>query len=222
MSALAGNAARLLAACLPVLVMDGAARAGTCVSASWYHEGNHTASGERFRPDGLTAAHRSLKLGTHVLVTNKRNGRSVEVRINDRGPAAWTRRGIDLSRGAARALDMMGSGVATVCYQGVDGGGRGARHAEAAETGDVANAKARGVMKTAHIKTARLDGDHAGGEHINGETANGKRPHNGAHRHRLRKLAAASARKLDRANAPRRAIRSNAGEQTRPNKDNDA
>lgn len=143
MSTLAGNAARMLAACLPMLCVSGEASAGSCVSASWYHEGSHTASGERYRPDGLTAAHRSLRLGTRVLVTNRRNGRTVEVRINDRGPAAWTRRGIDLSRGAARALGMMGSGVAPVCLQVVDGGGRASRHAEVAgdDSSDIARAE---------------------------------------------------------------------------------
>lgn len=85
--------------------------------ASWYHEGRRTATGERFNPDGLTAAHRSLPFGTMVRVTNRANGRSVVVRINDRGPARWTGRNIDVSRGAARALGMVRSGVAPVSIQ---------------------------------------------------------------------------------------------------------
>lgn len=85
--------------------------------ASWYHEGRGTANGERFHPDGLTAAHRSLPFGTMVRVTNRSNGRSVVVRVNDRGPAKWTHRSIDLSRGAARALGMIRSGVAPVSVQ---------------------------------------------------------------------------------------------------------
>ena len=78
--------------------------------------GNQTASGERFNPEGMTAAHRSLPLGTQVRVTNTNNGRSVVVRINDRGPYIRGRI-IDLSAGAARLLGMMGSGIAPVHIQ---------------------------------------------------------------------------------------------------------
>jgi len=84
--------------------------------ASWYgYDGSSssTASGERYNPEGFTAAHRSLPLGTKVRVTNTRNGRSVVVRINDRGPYIGGRI-IDLSAAAARLLGMMGSGVAPV------------------------------------------------------------------------------------------------------------
>lgn len=77
------------------------------VIASYYQYGNKTASGERYRPDGLTAAHRTLKFGTKVKVTNIKNGMSVIVRINDRGPFLKSR-GIDLSRGAARKINMAG------------------------------------------------------------------------------------------------------------------
>lgn len=101
-----------------LLAMRGASKADDG-RASWYHEGKRTATGERFNPDGLTAAHRSLPFGTMVRVTNRANGRSVVVRINDRGPAKWTRRSIDVSRGAARALGMIRSGVATVHIQAV-------------------------------------------------------------------------------------------------------
>jgi rare lipoprotein A len=62
----------------------------------------------------LTAAHRTLPFGSKVRVTNMRNGRSILVRINDRGPEAWTGRTIDLSLGAARALDMIQVGVIPV------------------------------------------------------------------------------------------------------------
>lgn len=81
--------------------------------ASFYHEGRLTASGERFNPDGLTAAHRWLPFGSMVTVTNKRNGQSVTVRINDRGPFIAGRK-IDLSRGAARQIGMLNAGVAPV------------------------------------------------------------------------------------------------------------
>jgi rare lipoprotein A len=84
--------------------------------ASYYSEGQRTASGARFNPDGLTAAHRSLPFGTRVRVTNQSNGQSVVVTINDRGPFVGGRV-IDLSRGAARAISMTGAGVARVSLQ---------------------------------------------------------------------------------------------------------
>ena len=76
--------------------------------ASWYGSGHRTANGERFNPNGMTAAHRSLPFGTRVRVENKRTGRSVVVRINDRGPFVHGRI-IDLSRSSARALGMGGT-----------------------------------------------------------------------------------------------------------------
>jgi peptidoglycan lytic transglycosylase len=84
--------------------------------ASWYgrtHDGRRTASGEIFDMRQLTAAHPSLPLGTRVLVTNLNNGRSVEVRVNDRGPTIRGRI-IDLSYAAARKLDAVGEGVVPV------------------------------------------------------------------------------------------------------------
>lgn len=84
--------------------------------ASWYGPGFHgrkTASGERFNMHDLTAAHKELPLGSRVLVTNKRTGKSVVVRINDRGPF-HSNRVIDLSRGAAKELGILGSGVGDV------------------------------------------------------------------------------------------------------------
>jgi rare lipoprotein A len=84
--------------------------------ASWYGPGFHgrtTASGARFDQNAMTAAHRSLPFGTKVKVTNSHNGRSTVVTINDRGPYHRSRI-IDLSRGAASAIGMIGSGVAPV------------------------------------------------------------------------------------------------------------
>lgn len=84
--------------------------------ASWYGPGFHgrrTANGERFNQYALTAAHKSLPFGTKVKVTNLRNGQSVVVRINDRGPYAHGRV-IDLSKGAAQAIGVHSSGVARV------------------------------------------------------------------------------------------------------------
>ena len=84
--------------------------------ASYYGDelaGNRTASGERFDPDQLTAAHRTLAFGSRVRVTNLANGRSVIVRINDRGPFSRGRV-IDVSDAAAREIDMRRSGTAKV------------------------------------------------------------------------------------------------------------
>jgi len=84
--------------------------------ASWYGPGFHgrlTASGEVYDMDGLTAAHKKLPFDTVVEVLNRDNGRAVRVRINDRGPFVRGRI-IDLSRGAARAIDMVGAGIAQV------------------------------------------------------------------------------------------------------------
>jgi Lytic transglycolase len=84
--------------------------------ASWYGEefnGRLTASGEVYDMYALTAAHRTLPLGTIVRVTNQDNGKTVEVKVNDRGPFVKNRV-IDLSKSACRALDMMKSGTARV------------------------------------------------------------------------------------------------------------
>lgn len=92
---------------------------GVNTRASWYGGGERlarrTASGEVFHPDALTCAHRSLPLGTRLLVSA--NGRSVMVRVNDRGPAKSTGRSLDLSRGAARALGILRAGSARVTYR---------------------------------------------------------------------------------------------------------
>jgi rare lipoprotein A len=81
-----------------------------------FYRGGHTASGEVTGPKGLTAAHRTLPFGTMVLVTNSHNGKSVVVRITDRGPYGRGRI-IDLSRAAAVELDMIVSGTAMVSVE---------------------------------------------------------------------------------------------------------
>jgi rare lipoprotein A len=87
--------------------------------ASWYQMGRRTANGEVFNPNGMTAAHRTLPFGTRVRVVHEGNGRSVVVRINDRGP--FTRgRVIDLARGPAQYLGLMASGVALVSLHRVE------------------------------------------------------------------------------------------------------
>ena len=96
---------------LAVLMMPVVAQAESGRAA--YYGGGRTASGERSGPGQLTAAHRTLPFGTNVLVTNLHNGRSVIVRINDRGPYGRGRI-IDVSIAAARQLGMIGSGTAKV------------------------------------------------------------------------------------------------------------
>lgn len=91
--------------------------------ASWYGPGFHgkqTANGEKYNQYAMTAAHKILPLGTRVRVTHLGNGRSILVRVNDRGPFVDDRV-IDLSRAAATRLDMMGKGTALVRVQSLGG-----------------------------------------------------------------------------------------------------
>jgi rare lipoprotein A len=111
--------------CLTLLLVSGLAEArawdqpqGQVGWASWYgayHHGRQTASGERFSMHALTAAHRSLPLGTPLLVTNLETGQQVSVTINDRGPFVdQHRRIIDLSRAAAERIGLLRRGVGRV------------------------------------------------------------------------------------------------------------
>lgn len=84
--------------------------------ASFYWQPQAVACGGRFNPEAMTAAHKTLKCGTKVRVTNKRNGKSVVVRINDRGPYVKGRI-IDLSKAAARQIAMINSGVVPVSVE---------------------------------------------------------------------------------------------------------
>ena len=87
--------------------MAGEAVAQSGIASVYSYKSSRTASGERAHPSGLTAAHRSLPFGTKVRVTNRRNGRSVVVRINDRGPFVRGRV-IDVTPAAAQALGFSG------------------------------------------------------------------------------------------------------------------
>ena len=89
------------------------AAAGQTGLASYYKSGKTTANGEAFKPNGFTAAHRTFPFGTIVRVTNLKSGKSVVVRINDRGPFI-RKRIIDLSLGAARKIGLTQTGVAKV------------------------------------------------------------------------------------------------------------
>ena len=91
-------------------------------AASWYGPGFHgrrTASGEAFNSSAMTAAHRSLPFGTRLRVVNEENGRSVVVRVNDRGPFA-RQRVIDLARGPAQALGLTSTGTGYVSLHRLD------------------------------------------------------------------------------------------------------
>ncbi|MBW8908389.1 MAG: septal ring lytic transglycosylase RlpA family protein [Mesorhizobium sp.] len=112
------NQTALVAVTIAAGLMAGASSASSaaaqCGRASWYALHSRTASGERMNPSAMTAAHRTLPFGTKLKVTNKNNGRSVVVRINDRGPFIRGRV-LDLSRGAAGQLGFIGSGQTAVC-----------------------------------------------------------------------------------------------------------
>lgn len=107
----------VVAAAGSALLLAASAEAGPNIKreglASWYKMGTKTANGERYDPMGITAAHPSLPFDTKVRVTNPNNGKSIVVRINDRGPFTGGRI-IDLSQGAAKAIAMTKAGVAKV------------------------------------------------------------------------------------------------------------
>ena len=128
LAALVGCVVSLALAQAPAGAVESAAAASTMAATpgsttrrqsgrvAWYGKrfaGRRTASGERFDPNALTMAHRSLPFGTRVKVTHVDSGRSVEVRVNDRGPTQPDRIG-DLSLAAARSLGTVRSGVVEV------------------------------------------------------------------------------------------------------------
>lgn len=109
--ALAQPAAASAAASAPPATASAAA--GESGKIAWYGRkfaGRKTASGEAFNPEALTMAHKTLPFGTRVKITNPKNGKSVTVRVNDRGPTQADRVG-DVSYAAARKLGMLKSGV---------------------------------------------------------------------------------------------------------------
>ena len=92
-----------------------------CGKASWYKLGGTTASGEKADPNGMTAAHRTLPFDSLVTVTNLANGKSVTVRINDRGPFAKGRV-IDVTLAAAKQLGFVNQGITQVQVSGPQSG----------------------------------------------------------------------------------------------------
>ena len=108
---------------LAFLLASTIAAQAQCGVASWYGgadglNGNRTASGERFNTHDLTAAHRTLPFGTMLTVTNQNNGKTVTVKINDRGPFHGGRI-IDLSSAAASEIGIKRSGTGPVCLEGI-------------------------------------------------------------------------------------------------------
>lgn len=106
----------ILAGAFVALLYTVPARAETCgIWTTWYgtESGNRTANGEKFDGTGLTAAHRSYAFGTKLRVTY--DGKSVVVRVNDRGPAKWTGNQLDLSKAAAKRIGMIRAGRVKTC-----------------------------------------------------------------------------------------------------------
>ncbi len=138
-------------AVLTSLQVLGAPNAKAGGMASFYgydFAGKQTANGERFNPQAMTAASKTLPFGTLVRVTNRNNGRSVVVRINDRGPYVGGRV-IDLSLGAASVVGMLGSGVAPVEISII---GRGSRTLVASNT---RQHRAKSIQVAARVKHHR-------------------------------------------------------------------
>jgi rare lipoprotein A len=102
--------ARLVFVCVAPLLyfISTSVFAESCIASQYGYSGGRTASGERMNPSAMTAAHRTRSFGSRVTVTSQRSGRSVTVRINDRGPFVKGRC-IDLSTEAAHALGMGGT-----------------------------------------------------------------------------------------------------------------
>ena len=92
---------------------DAGCSGGRRVVSAFYWQGQRTASGEPFNPQGMTAAHRTLPFGTRLTVTNPRTGKSVTVVVNDRGPFV-SGGSLDLSLGAAQAIGMHSTGAVCI------------------------------------------------------------------------------------------------------------
>lgn len=174
-----------LAFCLAGIGMpfgaETASAGSQCGKAAWYDLEGTTASGERSDGDGLTAAHRSLPFGSRVKVENLGNGRSVIVRVNDRGPFV-NGRVIDVTRAAAEKLGFVSAGIARVRVSVVGGKGQlndscggtvvaSARKPAAEDAKDVrvptpAPRKSLGPVSVTYTETAATAGD---GTELDGE-----------------------------------------------------
>lgn len=179
-----------------VMASHTAAQA-SCGTASWYHEGKQTANGERYNPDGISAAHRTLPFGTRVLVTHKGSGRTVVVRINDRGPFIRGRI-IDLSRGAKRVIGM--GGLAPVCLTILSRGN--GKYVSSGQVGKSRKSRTAERRRTREVYgTTQTSARH---------DANAVKRHRAAEKRAARKLAArknARAAREARSYQPRKAAR---------------
>jgi rare lipoprotein A len=165
-----------------------------CGIASTYSSGSQTANGEAYNHMGISAAHRSLPFGSRVVVRNQRTGRSITVRINDRGPFVGGRI-IDLSTGAKNALGM--DGLASVClevvsygsggkHRGYEKPGLGAGVIQALNSGREHNAKAR-VVRSARGESRPIqvaDGQSGSRRRRHAAVHHGRRHSAGAAHHR--------------------------------------
>jgi rare lipoprotein A len=157
-----------------------------CGIASTYAGGSHTANGEHYNHMGISAAHKSLPFGTRVVVRNQRTGRSITVRINDRGPFVAGRI-IDLSTGAKNALGM--DGLASVCLEveSYGSGKKGFRNNELNEPLQEANAtQSHHVVHVAHHyahSTAKVRYAHQGRHHYAHVQSRGRSEHHGHRRY---------------------------------------
>ena len=104
---------RPICAALAVTCLSASAFAETCVASRYGYNGGRTASGERMDPSAMTAAHRTRPFGSHITVTSLSTGRSITVRVNDRGPFVKGRC-IDLSTGAADVLGIGGTAMVSL------------------------------------------------------------------------------------------------------------
>ena len=134
------------------LLLPELAQAEQVGHASWYALRSRTASGEMMNPSAMTAAHRSLPFGTKVVVENLNNGKSVVVRVNDRGPFIKGRI-IDVSKAAASSLGMLGAGTARVRVSTGGGSATVAAKAESAVKVASANTKMESTADDVSAKT---------------------------------------------------------------------
>jgi rare lipoprotein A len=193
------NAAVLLAA---VSLLGCQQAFAECGIASTYSSGSQTANGERYNHMGVSAAHKTLPFGTRVVVRNQRSGRSITVRINDRGPFIAGRI-IDLSTGAKNALGM--GGLAPVCLDIVSyGGGSRGYHKAQARRGLIkvnnpssrSAAKAGKATRSARAKHARSKHARLGKSRDRYAEARSVRKRSAGYRHRKTKSRRATGRLL--------------------------
>lgn len=113
---------RLRTIAIAAFVLSCSAAQAETGKASWYgaESGTHTVSGEKYRPNDMTVAHRTMSFGAKLRITDHHTGRAVICRVSDRGPAKRTGRVVDLSKGCASALGIIRRGIAMVSLEVVN------------------------------------------------------------------------------------------------------